>query len=143
MDDSTASRIVESVAEAGVTVMPLPATDLFLNGRGAVPPRFRGLSRVKDLIAGGANVAISSNNIRNAFTPSGNGDLLEVGLLLACTAHMSTVSDRALIPRFFTYNAAKALGIEDQYGIGEGKPADFVVFDTENFADLIIDQPEK
>ncbi len=143
MDDSTASRIIESIAEAGVTVVPLPATDLFLNGRGPVPPRFRGLSRVKDLIAGGANVAISSNNIRNAFTPSGNGNLLEIGLLLACTAHMSTVPDRALIPRLFTYNAAEALGIEDQYGIAEGRPADFAVFDTENFADLIIDQPEK
>ena len=72
-----------------------------------------------------------------------HGNLLEIGLLLACTAHMSTVPDRALIPRLFTYNAAKALGIEEQYGIAEGRPADFAVFDTENFADLIIDQPEK
>lgn len=143
MDNSAASRIIESIAEAGVTVMPLPATDLFLNGRGLAPPRFRGLSRVKDLIARGANVAISSNNIRNAFTPSGNGNLLEIGLLLACTAHMSTAPDRLLIPQLFTHNAAKALGIEDRYGIAKGKPADFVVFDTENLADLIIDQPEK
>ncbi len=143
MDDAAAAPIVEAVAEAGITVMPLPATDLFLGGRGPVPPRFRGLTRVRDLLAAGANVAVASNNIRNAFTPSGNGDLLEIGLLLACVAHMTTPKERAIIPRLFTHNAAKALGIEDRYGIAEGRPADFVVLDTENIGDIIIDQPEK
>lgn len=143
MDDATAGHIAETIAEAGITVMPLPATDLFLCGRGPVPPRYRGLTRVKELLAAGVNVAIASNNIRNAFTPSGNGDLLEIGLLLACTAHMSGAADRGVIPRLFTHNGAKALGIEDQYGIAPGKPADFVVLESQSFADLIIDQPEK
>ncbi len=143
MSDGAAARVIEAIVEAGITVMPLPATDLFLCGRGPVPPRFRGLTRVKDLLRAGANVAIASNNIRNAFTPSGNGDLLEIGLLLACAAHMSGSADRGAIPRLFTENAARALGISDRYGLGPGRAADFVVLDTENYADVIIDQPEK
>jgi len=143
MDDETARRIIGLIVEAGITVMPLPATDLFLGGRGPVPPRFRGLTRVKELLEAGANVAIASNNIRNAFTPSGRGDLLEIGLLMACAAHMSGAADRGGIPRLFTENAARALGIEDSYGLAPGRPADFVVLDTENFGDILIDQPEK
>lgn len=138
-----AAPVIAAIAEAGITVIPLPATDLFLNGRGPVPPRFRGLTPVKALLAAGVNVALSSNNIRNAFTPSGNGDLMEIGLLLASVAHMSGASERGQIPRLFTHNAAKCLGIEVRYGIAEGLPADFVVLESVNYADLIIDQPEK
>jgi cytosine deaminase len=143
MDDDTASRIIGAIVEAGITVIPLPATDLFLGGRGETMPKYRGLTRVKELLAAGANVAMASNNIRNAFTPSGNGDLLEIGLLLAHAAHMSGAAERGVIPELFTHNAARALGVEDEYGIAPGKPADFVVLETKNWNDVIIDQPEK
>ncbi|MDA1001072.1 MAG: amidohydrolase family protein, partial [bacterium] len=143
MDDERAKGIIGRVLEADISVIPLPATDLFLGGRGPAAPRFRSLTRVKELIEAGANVALSSNNIRNAFTPSGNGDLFEVGLLLASVAHMTTPNERVLLPKFFTDHAARALGIHENYGIREGCPADFVVLDSENYADVIIDQPEK
>ncbi|MEK6712264.1 MAG: amidohydrolase family protein [Nitrospinota bacterium] len=143
MDDATGARIVELIAGAGIHVLPLPATDLFLCGRGPAPPRHRSLTRVKELLRAGVNVSIASNNIRNAFTPSGRGDLLEIGLLLACVAHMSGASERVLIPPMFTVNAAKVLGVEDRYGLAPGKDADFVVLDTFSYNDIVIDQPEK
>lgn len=143
MDEGTIARIAGLIAEAGIHVLPLPATDLFLCGRGPVPPRHRSLTPVKALLRAGANVSIASNNIRNAFTPSGRGDLLEISLLLACVAHMSGAAERTLIPPMFTANAAKVLGVEDQYGIAPGKDADFTVLDTQNYNDIIIDQPEK
>ncbi len=143
MEDEKVARLIGMIAEAGITVMPLPATDLFLNGRGPSPPRFRGLTRIKELIAAGVNVAAASNNIRNAFTPSGNGDLLEIGLVLAHAAHMTGAADRGGIPALFTHNAARALGVEDAYGLEAGKRADFVVLDTPSWRDVIIDQPEK
>lgn len=143
MEGGKAARIIETIAGAGIAVMPLPATDLFLGGRGDAPPRFRSFTRVRELIGAGVNVAIASNNIRNAFTPSGRGDLLEIGLLLAHVAHMSGVADRPLIPPLFTHNAAKALGMEESYGIAPGCPADFVVLDSRDWNDIIIDQPEK
>ena len=143
MDGETIARLADLIAGAGIHILPLPATDLFLCGRGPVPPRHRSLTPVKALLRAGVNVSIASNNIRNAFTPSGRGDLLEIGLLLACVAHMSGASERVLIPPMFTENAARVLGVEGRYGIAPGKDADFVVLDTENFSDVIIDQPEK
>ena len=143
MSRDEAAPVIEKILEAGISVLPLPATDLFLGGRGEEPPRFRSLAPVKDLLSAGVNVAISSNNIRNAFTPSGRGDLLEIGLLLAHVLHMSGASDRAVVPDLFTTNGAKALGVEDGYGLRTGCAADFVVLDSRNFDDVLIDQPEK
>ncbi len=54
----------------------LPATDLYLQG-GAAP--------VAELLDGGVATALSSNNIRNAFTPFGTVDMLDVTLLAAHT----------------------------------------------------------
>lgn len=143
MDDETASRVIAAIVEAEITVIPLPATDLFLNGRGRQITKYRSLTRVKGLLDAGANVAVASNNIRNAFTPSGNGDLLEIGLLLAHVAHMSGISDRLAIPALFTHNAARALGVEEVYGISPGNPADFVVLEEKKWDGIIINQPEK
>lgn len=143
MPRDEAARIIEKILEAGISVLPLPATDLFLGGRGDAPPRFRSLAPVKDLLSAGVNVAISSNNIRNAFTPSGRGDLLELGLLLAHALHMSGAADRAVVPELFTTNGAKALGVEEGYGLRPGCAADFVVLDSVNYDDVLIDQPEK
>ena len=143
MPPDEAAPIIEQILEAGISVLPLPATDLFLGGRGGGTPRFRGLAPVKDLLRAGVNVAISSNNIRNAFTPSGRGDLLEIGLLLAHSLHMSGASDRRMVPELFTTNGAKALGVEDGYGLRPGCAADFVVLDSVNFDEILIDQPEK
>lgn len=142
MDDERAARVIEAIAGAEITVIPLPATDLFLNGRGGEPPRFRGLTRVRELIVAGVNVAVSSNNIRNAFTPSGRGDLLEIGLLLAHAAHMSGAAERGEIPKMFTHNAARALGVAS-YGVAADRQADFTVLDSREWNDVIIDQPEK
>lgn len=143
MERDAAAPIIEKILEAGISVLPLPATDLFLGGRGEGRPRFRGLAPVRDLLEAGVNVAIASNNIRNAFTPSGRGDLLETGLLLAHALHMSGASERGAIPALFTTNGARALGVEDSYGLRRGCAADFVVLDSVNFDDVLIDQPEK
>ncbi len=143
MAPDDAARVIEKILEAGISVLPLPATDLFLGGRGEEPPRFRSLAPVKELLSAGVNVAISSNNIRNAFTPSGRGDLLEIGLLLAHALHMSGASERSVVPELFTTNGAKALGVEEGYGLRPGCAADFVVLDSVNFDDVLIDQPEK
>ena len=56
---------------------------------------------------------------------------------------MSGASDRSLVPELFTTNGAKALGVEDGYGLRSGCAADFVVLDSVNFDDILIDQPEK
>jgi len=138
-----AQPTIDLLAAAGVTVVTLPATDLYLGGRtdSGCNPR-RGLTPVRALCAAGVNVAFSSNNIRNAFTPFGNADPIQIGSLLAHAGQLGSPADQQLVIDMCTYRAARAMGIAD-YGIGAGNAADLVVFDTHRVADVLLDIPPR
>jgi len=138
-----ARPVVEQLARARISIVTLPATDLYLGARNdAASPR-RGLTPVKQLRQAGVNVAYSSNNIRNAFTPFGKGDPLQIGSLLAHAAHLGSPDDQAYVLAMATTNAARAMGIADHYGLEVGKQADLVVLDTERVADALLDIPAR
>ena len=65
-----------------------------------------GLTRVKQLLAAGANVAFASNNVRDVFQPLGYFDLLEESLVLSYGAHMDTIDELETLVRMCTENAA-------------------------------------
>ncbi|HUG37665.1 MAG TPA: amidohydrolase family protein, partial [Candidatus Limnocylindrales bacterium] len=64
------------VRDAGISILVLPATDLYLMGRRDTRNVRRGLAPVRHLVDAGINVAVSTNNVQNAFTPFGDADLL-------------------------------------------------------------------
>lgn len=136
-----AAPLFQKIAKAGVTIMPLPATDIYLNGRKDKLNVRRGMAPVQALLQHGVNVVYASNNIRNAFTPFGNGNLLTIGYLLAESHHMGSANQQREVLKMATYNAAKCLGIQDTYGIAKGKKADLVVLGSKRLCDVIQDQP--
>lgn len=138
-----ARPVIEQLAAAEVSIVTLPATDLYLGGRNDAKNPRRGLTPVKQLRAAGVNVAYSSNNVRNAFTPFGKADPLQIGSLLAHAAHLGSPDDQAYVLRMATTNAARAMGIADRYGLAIGKQADLVVLDTENVGDALLDIPAR
>lgn len=135
--------LFELLATAGISIVMLPATDLHLGGRRDAKNVRRGLAPAKQLLAAGVNVAFSSNNIRNAFTPFGLADMLQIGLLLCHTAHMGSPDEQASALRMGTFNAARAIGLGSAYGLGPGCQADLLVLDTERVADVLVDQPDR
>lgn len=141
MDQDEASGLFDKIAKAGITIVPLPATDVYLNGRKDKKNIRRGMAPVEKLMERGVNVAFSSNNIRNAFTPFGNGNLILIGYLLAETQFMGSANQQRKVLEMITYNAAKCLGLEETYGLAPGKHADFNIFDSEKLSDVIQDQP--
>lgn len=137
------AEVVALLAEAGVAVVALPATDLYLGGRGDAQAVRRAVAPVRELIDGGVVTAYSSNNVRNAFTPFGNADMLDIGQLLAQTCHMGGPADTARILRMATTEAARVTGVHDGYGIHPGARADLVVLGTRRHADVLADRPER
>lgn len=139
-----AQFIAERMAEAQISVITLPATDLYLGGRGdSYKPR-RGLTPVRLLQEAGVNVCLGSNNIRNAFTPFGTGDPLDIAYLLAQTAYMGTKQDAIELLRMCTTRAAAAMNLENYQGIQVGAAADFVLTAARDVTDLIYDRsPER
>ena len=88
-----AREIAELIARAGISVVALPNTDSFLNGRDdAVAPR-RGLTPVRMLLEAGVNVALATNNVQNAFTPFGRGRITETAMMLAALCHFGSLEE--------------------------------------------------
>jgi cytosine deaminase len=117
------------LADAGVGVITLPATDLYLMGRKDAHRVRRGLTPVKRLLAAGVTVAAATNNVRNAFTPVGNANLALMGYLLTVGAHMGTVAEQAEALKMLTEYPARLLRLAD-YGLAVGCRADLVVWEA-------------
>jgi cytosine deaminase len=88
-------RTAEAAAEAGIGVVTLPQTNLWLQDTGPVPGR--GLTAVADLRAAGVAVAAGADNIRDPFNPLGRPDPLETASLLAAAAHLTPAEALAAI----------------------------------------------
>jgi cytosine deaminase len=135
-----AQQAIALMKEAGLSVVSQP--DLYRLGREDTHHVRRGLTPVKALLAAGVNVTYASNNVRDAFRPLGNFDLLEEGLILAYGAHMDTVEELNTLLRMSTYNGAKALRLEN-YGLEKGCQADLVVLEAPSASAAVVNQAEK
>ncbi|WP_067815215.1 amidohydrolase family protein [Nocardia inohanensis] len=142
-DPAARAATLARLAAAGIAVVPLPATDMHLGGRADTANIRRGIAPVRELWAAGITTAFSSNNIRNAFTPYGNADLLDIGLFLAQTCHLSGAQDLSRVLAMATTEAARVVGIADHYGIRPGARADLVVLSTHRVADVLLDRPDR
>ncbi|MCL2001101.1 MAG: amidohydrolase family protein [Planctomycetes bacterium] len=134
--------IVALIRDAGISVMCLPMTDLHLGARNDAYNVRRTLTPVRALRDGGVNVCLASNNIRNAFTPFGNGDLFQVAMLAIPACHLGGADDQATVLPMITTNAAKALKLKN-YGLAEGNDADLVLIDAKKTTEAIIDMPDR
>ncbi len=118
---STQRRVAEKIAAAGVAIVALPQTNLYLQGRAHPQSTPRGLTAVRALLDAGAIVAAGGDNLRDAFHPVGRGDALEVGALLVTDGHL--LVDEAL---HAVTAAGRAALRRPPVGIAAGSPADLV-----------------
>jgi cytosine deaminase len=135
-------EIIALLRDAGISVMCLPATDMHLGGRKDQSNVRRTLAPVRALRDGGVNVCLATNNIRNAFTPYGTGDLLQIAALALPACHLGGADDQPTVLPMLTTNAAKALRLPN-YGLAIGKDADLVLLNTQRVADVILDIPDR
>ncbi|MBI3329490.1 MAG: amidohydrolase family protein [Nitrospinae bacterium] len=135
------ARVIDKLREAGIHAISLPATELHVKGRSDARA-WRGVTRIAELRAAGVNVAISTNNIVNPFTPYGHPDLLRQALIAAMAAHLGNLDQMAWLLELVTINPARALNLEG-YGLVEGCRADLVVLDAATPAQAITEQAEK
>lgn len=88
LEPDRARRVVEKVAAADITVIALPALNLYLQNRRDGTPRRRGITLIHELLAAGATVRFGSDNVRDPFYPYGDADPLETGWLTSLAAHL-------------------------------------------------------
>jgi cytosine deaminase len=121
--------LAKRIADAGVAVTSLPATDLFMQGRDQTDNVRRGVVDVNDLVEHGVNCSISTNNILNPFTPMGDCALIRMANLQAMVCQISQPHRLRELFAMTTERSARLMNLKD-YGIAIGNPADIVVFDA-------------
>ena len=138
-NDNYAFKLIQILKRAGVTIVANPLDNIVLQGRFDTYPKRRGMTRVKELDAAGINVACGHDSIMDPWYPLGRGSMLDA---LSMLVHVAQMSGRAELFRAYemiTTNAARAA--EVPYGIAEGLPANFVVFDCTDEAEAIRLRP--
>ncbi|WP_107994650.1 amidohydrolase family protein [Trichococcus paludicola] len=142
LPDDKLKPIIALMAEAQINVMSLPMTDLHLGGRHDEFNVRRAVTPIRKLRDGGVNVVLATNNIRNPFTPYGNGDLMQVAMLAVPVAHLGGADDLPTVLPMITTGPAKALKLVD-YGIAEGNDATLVLLDSVRYQEAVIDIPDR
>lgn len=122
-------KLASEIADAGVAVTVLPATDLYMMGRDQDHSVRRGVADANVLIENGVNCSISSNNILNPFTPLGDGNLIRIANMQANVCQIGEAHRLRDCFSMLTDRSAKLMNLKD-YGIAIGNPADVVIFDA-------------
>jgi cytosine deaminase len=117
------------LADTGIAVTVLPATDLFLMGRDHDHNVPRGVTPAHRLVEYGVTCSLATNNVLNPFTPFGDCSLIRMANLYANIAQAGTPHDLGTCFDLVTAQPAKLMNLED-YGVVVGNPADLIVLDA-------------
>lgn len=129
VDSDTAARTADVLAKAGVAIMSHGP------GSAAIPP-------LALLRRHGVEVFGGSDNIRDAWSPFGNGDMLERAMMIGYRANFRHDPELELAFEMVTGAAARVLGVAD-YGIAVGGPADFVAVEAGSVAEAVATRPRR
>src|SRR5260221_7537214 len=100
------------------------------------------MTTVLALTEAGVTFFAGSDNIRDAWSPLGNGDMLDRASIAARQQQFGLDEHLRLALDLVGKNAAKALRL-DGYGIAIGHWADLVLIDAENAAAAVADPPAR
>ena len=129
VDADTTTQTADVLAKAEVAIMS--------HGPGGAPiPPLALLHRHGVRVFGG------SDNIRDAWSPFGNGDMLERAMVIGYRANFRHDHELAFAFDMVTGAAAHVLGIGD-YGIAAGAAADFVAVEAGSVAEAVASRPRR
>ncbi len=125
-------QVAAELASAGVAVVTLPQTNLYLQARDArvAPPR--GLTAVRALLDSGATLAAGADNVQDPFCSMGRLDALETAALLVMAAHLTP----EVAWRCCTTGARRAMGLPE-VSVAAGSPAELLVVEGETLTDAM------
>ncbi len=142
VDNSYAFRMMGLFKKSGIHFVSCPTENVFLQGRQDTYPQRRGITRVKDFVKNDINVAFGQDSIVDLWYPAGNGNMMNI---LDHGIHLAQLMSKKDFENNFdliTYNGAKLMNIEDSYGIGVNKPANFIVLDADSVFEAIRNRSE-
>jgi cytosine deaminase len=128
MSEDDVMTIAGQLAEAGIALTVLPATDLFLNGRNHDRLVPRGVAPAHRMAKRGVVTSIGTNNVLNPFTPYGDASLVRMANLYANVTQVSRDEDIFDVFEMIGRSAACQLGVP--HGLSVGGEATIVLVDA-------------
>ncbi|MER0239971.1 amidohydrolase family protein [Fulvimarina sp. MAC8] len=125
------------LADAGIAVTVLPATDLFLTGRDHDRLVPRGIAPADRLARQGVACTIATNNVLNPFTPYGDCSLTRMANLFANVAQIGAPSDLETCFAMISDGPRCLMGRPTRLEVGE--PATFILLPNRTGSDCIAE----
>lgn len=110
-------------AQAGLHLIALPTTNLYLQGAWDATPLERGITRLREARGAGVPTSVATDNVADGFYPYGSYDLLETFGLGVQVAHLAPALDWL---DTITTHPARAMRLAWDGRIAPGCPADLV-----------------
>jgi cytosine deaminase len=142
LGESACQRLAEAMAAAGVGVVALPSTNLWLLGKrqGRTPSR-RPQAPIRTLQEAGVVVAVGGDNVQDPWFPGGAFDPVDLLRFCLPASHLVPWRRQGLSP--FTTAAARLLALGWDGVLRLGSPADLVVLGASCWQDVLAGAPRR
>ena len=129
--------VLDLVARAGLGIVTLPITNLYLQGRDATHAVPRGLTAVRRVLDAGIPLAAGADNLRDPFNPAGRADPFETTSLLMTAGHLTAAEALTAV----TDGARTVLGLP-RAGTAPGDVADLMLVPDTHLGDVLAGAEE-
>lgn len=126
-DPALVNPLIEALAETRIAIV-------------TTAPASRPVPAFKQLVAAGVILCAGSDGVRDTWSPYGNADMLERGMLLGLRNNLRRDDELEQVLDAITTSAATMLGLAD-YGLAPGNHADLVLIDAETIAEAVAQRP--
>ncbi|MEM8604148.1 MAG: cytosine deaminase [Cyanobacteria bacterium P01_H01_bin.121] len=131
-NNAYAFKLMGLLQRSQINFVANPLVNITLQGRMDTYPKRRGLTRIKELWQSGLNVSLGHDDLQDPWYSLGTGNMLDVAHMAVHAAQLTGLAEIDACYDMVTTHAARTLGIESQYGIAVGQPANLIVLDAEN-----------
>jgi cytosine deaminase len=125
-------RVARAAAAAGVAIVTLPQTNLYLQARDRRSSPPRGLTALRALLDAGATLGAGADNVRDPFNCVGRSDALETAALLIMAGHLTPDEAYAAV----STGSRKAMGLP-AVTLEPGSPAEVLAVRGDSLVDAI------
>ncbi|QOR71242.1 amidohydrolase family protein [Ruania alkalisoli] len=124
--------VLDVVARAGLGIVTLPITNLYLQGWHDTRLIPRGIAPLRAILDAGIDLAAGADNLRDPFNPVGRADPFETTSLLVSAGHLRPEEALAAV----TTSARTVLGLPP-VGATPGAAADFLLVPDADLGEVI------
>jgi cytosine deaminase len=142
LTEGPCARLAEQMAAAGLQVVALPRTNLWLLGRrNDQTPWRRAQAPIRPLQQAGIEVAVGGDNVQDPWYPGGDYDPIDLLRLCFTTSHLDPWQRQGLAP--FTTAPSRLLGLNWDGVLRPGCPADLLVLEAASWQEVLARPPQR